>query len=184
MKKLVIALLTMAMLFSLAACGDKTPQSSTTEPTTTTTEPTTTTTTTQPALSGTLEEIIDKIYKNAAENAYSTDYASGDAMYTFEITEDRLEYFYGCTFEYEEAVASEYQMTPPAYSLSLIRLPAGADVESVKAQIKENANPWRWVCVGVEKVEVVSVGNIIGVFMMTEAGATALSNSFSALSGK
>ena len=94
-----------------------------------------------------------------------------------------VEYFYGCTLTTKRPY-SEYQMTPPAYSLSLIRLPAGADVESVKAQIKENANPWRWVCVGVEKVEVVSVGNIIGVFMMTEAGATALSNSFSALSGK
>jgi len=171
MKKIFTALLALTLLFSLAACGEKQPQDtseSTTEPT---------------VLTGSLSEIIDKIYTNAEENSYSTDYASEDAMHGFEVTSDRLEYFYGCTFEYEEAYASEYMMTPPAYSLSVIRLKEGANVEEIKTMIEDNVNPMRWVCVGVEKVIVVNVENIIGVFMMSEEGATALSNSFLALGG-
>jgi hypothetical protein len=171
MRKILTAILALAMLLSLAACGDKPKDTSDT-------------TTKGSNLSGTLEEIIDRIYKNAAENSYSTYYASGDAMYFIDITADKQEHFYGCTFEYEEAVASEFMMTPPAYSLSVIRLKDGADVNAVMTKLRDNINPMRWVCVGVEKVLVVNVGNIIGVFMMTNEGATALSDSFLALAGK
>lgn len=183
MKKILTILIAAAMLLSFAACsgnGGK-PEDTTTGGTTANGTTTAPGTTAKPGLSGELKDIMDDIYANAAENDFSASYKDG-AMQLIEITADQLEYFYGCTFEFEQALASEYMMAPPAYSLSLIRLPEGADVAATVALLKDKINPMRWICVGVDKVEVVNVGNVIGVFMATADGAKALSESFLKLS--
>ena len=167
MKKVIIAIVAVAMLLSLVACGGNKKPAETTVPT-------------PSELTGSLEEIIKAIYKGVPENEHAKSYLDGYMM-TMEVTEDMVEFFYGCTFEYERAVVTEYMMAPPAFSLSVIKLPEGADVEATVALLKEKIDPMRWVCVGVDHVEVVSFFNHVAVFMMTEEEAQSYTNAFTSL---
>ena len=53
-----------------------------------------------------------------------------------------------------------------------------ADVEAVKAQIKENANPAKWVCVEAEEVVVENIDNTVLFLMANESEATPIKEAF------
>lgn len=91
------------------------------------------------------------------------------------IDQENVEYFLGTSeIEYEEALASEPMMTSVAHSVVLVRAKKGADVEAIKTAIKENINPRKWLCVGVEEDEVIvkNRGNLIILIMNSTIGAT------------
>ncbi|MBR5265899.1 MAG: hypothetical protein IKV63_04730 [Clostridia bacterium] len=69
----------------------------------------------------------------------------------------------------KQALASEAMIGAIAHSLVLIEVEDGTDIASLKAEIRENINPRKWICVGVERDEVVieNVGNIV--FVCIEA---------------
>ena len=73
-------------------------------------------------------------------------------------------------------------MTSQAYSLCLLRVKDGTDIEQLKADIKANVNPAKWICVSVED-EIVIVDNIgdVVVLIMHNDLAEALHNAFLAL---
>ena len=84
-----------------------------------------------------------------------------------------LEWYLGTAdIEFEAGLASESAITSAAHSVVLLRLKDGADVEAVKAQLKESVDPYKWVCVGVDpdKVRVESNGDLICVVMDEENG--------------
>jgi hypothetical protein len=73
-------------------------------------------------------------------------------------------------------------MMPSAYSLCLVRVKEGADVEKIKAEIKENVDPMKWVCVGVDPANIIvdNIGDII-VLIMSDSHAQELHLAFRAL---
>ena len=58
----------------------------------------------------------------------------------------------------------------------------GADIEQIKTAIKENVDPQKWICVGVdpEKIIVDNIGDII-ILIMSDDQGEALHNAFLAL---
>ena len=55
-----------------------------------------------------------------------------------------------------------------AYSVVLVRMEDGADIEAAKTAIKENVNPRKWVCVEVPEEDVIvkSKGDLIILIMV------------------
>ncbi len=60
-----------------------------------------------------------------------------------------------------EALANESMISSAAHSAVLLRLPEGSDIEKIRSDIEQQADPAKWICVSAEKVEVVSNGNLI-----------------------
>jgi len=99
---------------------------------------------------GTLEEIMTKIYEGIEEENLPM------GLTNMEVTEENVESFLGTSeIEYKEALASESMVGSIAYSVVLVRANNTKDVEDLKTKIEENINPRKWICVGVEKEEVI-----------------------------
>lgn len=73
------------------------------------------------------------------------------------ITDENAEYFLGLKNldGIEEALASETMIGSVAHSVCLVRAAEGTDVEALKEEIRTSVNPRKWVCVGVERDEVI-----------------------------
>ena len=87
-----------------------------------------------------------------------------------EIDGESSAYYVGIeNLQCKQALASEAMIGAIAHSLVLIEVEDGTDIAALKAEIRENINPRKWVCVGVERDEVVieNVGNIV--FVCIEA---------------
>lgn len=112
---------------------------------------------------GTLEEIMTKVYAEVPEDQRPM------GLTNMEVTEETVEGFLGSAdIKYAEALASESMVGSIAHSVVLLRTEDGADVEKVKEQISESVNPRKWVCVGVEKEDVIikNKGNLIIVIIV------------------
>ncbi len=161
MKKILCLILALAMALSLAACGGNTePEAPAFE------------------LTGTLEEIADKIYAN--ETA-TDEMAIAPAM---EITLDDIDgltYNLGVTSAdaIERAVISEPMISSIAYSLALVKAKEGADIDALKNEILEGVNYRKWLCVAAEKIAVVNCGDIILMIMSSEEIVDAVLAAFS-----
>ena len=192
MKKLLCLSITLILLLSFSACGTKPGNSvPTNTPTPTeTAEPTETPGSDQDSdkesiLDGSLESILDKIYETADLSEGFRDFTE-TGLQTTVITEERRAYYLGSEdIEFKEALASEPVMMPSAYELTLVRVNEGADIEKIKEEIRENVNPQKWICVGVdpENVIVASIANVI-IIIMSDTEGKALQEAFLALEGQ
>lgn len=127
-KKIGLFVLVCTSLFLIAGCGNKK----------------------QKNVEGTLEEIMTKVYKNIPENERPM------MLGNTEVTEENIEYYLGTKdIEYKEALASESQVGSIAHSVVLVRTKEDGDIEKIKTKIKENINPRKWICVGVEEKDVI-----------------------------
>ena len=150
MKKILCLVLAFAMALSLAACGGNT------EPEVPAFE-----------LTGTLEEIVDKIYENATTT---------DEMAIMPATEIALDDVDGLTYNLgvasadaiERAVISEPMIGSIAYSLAIVKAKEGTDIEALKNEILGGVNYRKWLCVAAEKIAVASCGNVIMMVMASE----------------
>ncbi|MGI6562629.1 MAG: hypothetical protein ACOX3Q_08735 [Clostridia bacterium] len=162
MKKLILVLIALSVAFSFVAC-----KSENTEPS---------------GLEGSLEDILDKIYETAElDDSFKRFVEEG--LMVQEITEENIKYHLGVEeMEYEEAIASEPIMQPGAYSLCLVRAKEGADIEQMKADIKKNVDPRKWICVGVDEENVIvdNIGDVI-FLVMSNTNAQELHQAFLAL---
>lgn len=116
----------------------------------------------QKNLDGTLEEILDTIYK---DSNLGDDFQA--FLQTQKITEENASWFLGKHIENVDAIASEPLIGSRPYSLCLIRVKEGADIDQVKKDIKDNLNTMKWVCVGIEKSELVieNIGDVVFVLI-------------------
>jgi hypothetical protein len=166
MKKLMTIFLTLILVFGLTACqkGNTTGGSKSDN------------------LEGSLESILEKIYETAnVEDSFKDFVAEG--LQTAEITADRTEYYFGKdSIEFKEALASEPIMSTSAYSLCLMRVKEGADIEQIKKDIKDNVDPMKWVCVGVDpqNIFVENIGDVV-VLIMSDFQGKELRDAFLAL---
>ncbi len=146
MKKVLLVFITVVLLFTLTACGDNNNQAT--------------------EVSGTLEELIEKIYAEAA-----TDFSEVATALT-EINAENIEYYLGTKdIDYQEALASEPMMSAIAHSIVLVRANEGADIEAIKSKIKNSVDGNKWICVGVEDKDIIvdNIDNLIVLIMDNES---------------
>lgn len=76
-------------------------------------------------------------------------------------------------------------MTSSAYSLCLLRVKEGADIKAIKKDIKENVDPRKWICVGVDPDNIIvdNIGDVVVLIMSDDAGS-ALHDAFLQLKEK
>ena len=109
-------------------------------------------------IDGDLGDLMDKVYAEIPEDERPM------MLQQVEVNADNIEYYFGTSdISYKEALASEPAIGSIAHSVVLIRVADDASVEDVKTKIKENVNPRKWVCVGVEAEDVIvkNRGNLI-----------------------
>lgn len=139
-KKLIVLGTIMTLCLTMVGCGNKN-------------------------IEGKLPDLMEKIYKDIPEDKLP--------MYleNKEVTEENVEYYLGSKdIEFKEALASESMVGSIAYSVVLVRAKEGADIEKLKKQIKENVDPRKWICVGVENVVVENIGDLIIVILSDDLG--------------
>ena len=116
-------------------------------------------------VSGTLEEVMEKVYENIPENERPM------MLENTKVTYENIEYYLGTKdIEYDEALASESGVGSIAHSVVLVRSKDNADIEAIKDKIEDNVDPRKWICVGVEEDDVVveNKGNLIILIMVED----------------
>lgn len=127
-------------------------------------------------VSGTLPEIMDKLYANIPEDERPM------MLTNIEVNDENIEMYLGTAdIEYVEALASESATGSIAHSVVLVRVKDNANVEEIKEKIENSVNPRKWICVEAEDVEVESKGNLIVLIMSSEAATEKIENSFNNL---
>ena len=179
MKKIIALLACLAMLLSLAACGE-TPATTdpTTEPTTEATEPTTVETPDEPTqptdpatTEGTVGQTLLATFKanstGTAEeiaNAVISDPIIPFMGMAMAINTTDFEFLSGlgeAKFEYEEGAMFGPMIGTIPFIGYIFKLADGADVEAFKTSLEENAN-LRWnICTAAEELVVESEGNTV-----------------------
>ncbi len=170
MKKLHLIVLTLILVISFTACQSKDTDTNPIE---------------NNNLEGNLESILDKIYETADVSDSFKDYIE-NGLQTTEIKAENAGYFLGKEdIEFEAAIASEPVMSASAYSLCLVRVKEDADIEKIKTDIKENADPRKWICVGVDPANVIvdNIGDVV-ILIMSDDGGNALHDAFLQLKEK
>lgn len=117
------------------------------------------------SVDGSLVDIMASLYSDINENDLP--------MYleNMEVNEENIKSFIGVdNVEYEEALASESMVTSTAHSVVLLRLKDTKNVQKVMDDIKENVDPRKWICVGIERDEVIikNRGNLIMVVIVQD----------------
>lgn len=174
MKKIIAFLLAAAVLASFAGCS-KTPSGDET------TAPAPETTAAQASLTGTLEEINDKIYEKTTKVEMMLAPAA-----EIEITNaDSLKYYLGISSadSIERATFSEPMISSIAYSMCLVKVKEGADVEKLKSDILSGVDYRKWICVAAEKLVAASCGDVVMFVMGSEEIADDVYNAFNEVCG-
>lgn len=152
MKKVLLVLLICLTLGTLTACGQKN-------------------------VEGELPDIIEKVYEKMYDEVDESDrpmLTTVNVLETYEGATDedlklQIESAIGTTdIAYKEIYESKPMIGAIAYSVVLVRMEDGADIEAAKTAIKENVNPRKWVCVEVPEEDVIvkSKGDLIILIMV------------------
>lgn len=127
-------------------------------------------------LEGNLGDIIAGIYEKAE---LSEDFRAGmDSFETFELTEEMEVSILGTDeINYTEATASIPMISPNAFQFVLLRVEE-ENVDTVKQQLKDNADLNKWICVSAETMLIESRGNVIFFAMGDNDTVYALNSAF------
>ena len=122
-------------------------------------------------LDGSLEDILKEIYE---KGEYSDDFKEYmiPELIVKEINNENVTYFLGTEVDFEEAIASESTWSTSAYSVCLVRVKEDVDIEQAKKDILDNVNPFKWICVGVDKEKIIvdHIGDVIILIMSNNEG--------------
>ncbi len=175
MKKLLAIILTLVTILSFAACGAKeNPEAPAADETTTA----------APAveLEGTLEEIANKIIENTTtiemmlNTPKAEDFSNADAArYNLGINAEST---LNTMDNIESAVFVDPAIGSIPFSVVVIDVKDGVDVEAFKNDYLESLDLRKWVCVSAEKAVVASYGNTVVMVMSTVAIADDVYNAF------
>lgn len=80
-----------------------------------------------------------------------------------------------------ETLVSESMINAAAHSSVLIRVPEGTDIEKVAQELREKANPNKWICVSAEKTVVKVHGRTILLVMSYTEAADQIASNFDKL---
>lgn len=129
-------------------------------------------------LEGILESILEKIYETANLSDDMKEFLAGP-METNIVTNENCTYYLGSDkLSFKSAIASESLITTQPYSLCLVRTNENDDIEKIKSEIKNNVDPRKWICVGVdEEIIVDNVGDVV-ILIMSNNDSKALHDAF------
>jgi hypothetical protein len=113
-------------------------------------------------IEGSLEEIMVKLYAGIKEEEMPM------MVENTPLTEENFQYYAFTNAKYKEAIASESMTGSVAHSVVLIRLEDSKDAETVVKEIKEKADPRKWICVEAEKLYVLNKGDLVVLIMSNE----------------
>lgn len=112
---------------------------------------------------GTLPEIMEKLYEGISEEEMPM------MIENIELNDENfVNYAFIEDVNYSDALASESMITSTAHSVVLIRLEDAKDSEIVVEELKEKANPRKWICVEAENTYVLSKGDLVVLIMSNE----------------
>jgi hypothetical protein len=120
---------------------------------------------------GPLTEIMDKIYSDIKEDERPMLETVNILEQETESLDDLIIYTIGTKdIEYKEIYESRPMIGSIAYSVVLVRMEEGADIEAAKTAIKDNVDPRKWFCVWVEPEDVIikSKGDLIILIMVED----------------
>lgn len=127
-------------------------------------------------VTGTLEEIMERLYADIPQDERPM------MLDNMPVDSENIAYYLGTEdIDYKQALASEPGISSIAYSVVLVRMNDGADIEAAKKAIKDNVNPAKWICVEAETVKVLSKGDLILLIMTNSQIAEKLETAFNAL---
>ena len=166
MKKFMSVLLALAMVFSLAACGNATNKNETPAET--------------PAaanLEGTMEELVNQIVElNPVEFMGGT--MPVDLTDTSEDGLWAIQYFTGLASaeQITDVAVYEPMMGSLPFSMVLVRVAEGASAEEVAGAMKSGIDQRKWICVEADDLMVVGYGDVVMLMMVgSDTGMTAQS---------
>jgi hypothetical protein len=157
MKKLLTLMIVLAIGVSMAACateGQAEPEQN-------------------PGADLTVEEIITEITTDAGIEMATMNTPLDSENFSWFMFIDHIEGI--------EAVSADAMINAVAHSVVLARVPEGSDIEAMKAEIEEKADPRKWICVEAEKVEVAVRGDLVLLVMSSEEVVDAVVANFEAL---
>ena len=165
MKKIVAMMLVLTMLFSFAACGGKTTQS-----TTAPTEP-------EVKVEGTMEELLNKVVEKQPVE-FMGDTMPIDLTDTSDDGKWMVKNYTGLDSaeSITEAAFFEPMMGSIAYSMVMVRTAEGADIKAVAEGMKNGIDQRKWICVEADDLQVVSYGDVVMLIMVgSDTGMTSQS---------
>lgn len=123
---------------------------------------------------GSLDEIVDKLVVDVDDEMKTR-------LESRKLTSENINQYVGTDdIKFTEGIVQEHITGSVAYSVVLLRV-EDSDIESVKTKIKENINPRKWICVGVEPEDVIikNKGNlVIAIVVENEEYRTSISKAF------
>ena len=140
MKKILLIVMMIMVSFTLTGCGSDN-------------------------VEGKLEDLMADVYADIPDDEKPM------MLMNTEVNEENIEYYLGTDdIDYESALASESGVGSIAHSVVLVRVKDGENVEEVKEEIKENVDPRKWICVGVEKEDIIvkSRGKLVVLIMVED----------------
>ena len=126
---------------------------------------------------GTLTELMAKVYAGAD--------AQFPMLVNIPVTPDNFAYHFGTdNAKYTEALVSEAAIGSIPHSVTLIRVSPNENIKSLKDRIKKSDVGRKWICVGIDKGEVIvdNIGDLVIIIIEKDTAARkALHDSFKAL---
>ena len=156
MKKMICAILALAMVLAMTACGGSKQEE-----------------TTAPAanIEGTMEELLNKIVEQRP-----VEFAGG--VFPIDLTDTSedgmwaLKSFTGLedASQITEAAAYEPMMGSLAFSMVMVRTAAGVDAKTVAESMKSGVDPRKWICVEADDMKVAGIGDVVMLIMVSTTG--------------
>ncbi len=113
-------------------------------------------------IEGSLNEIMDKLYEGISEQELPM------MVDDIPLNDENFKQYAFVEVEYKEALASESMTGSTPHSVVLIRLEDAKDAQKAVEDIKEKADPRKWICVEAENVYVLSKGDLVLLVMSNE----------------
>lgn len=105
-----------------------------------------------------LSDVMDKLYAGFAEDELPM---MGEPTV---VTAENVTWYLGLdSLDFKEALAREPMISSVAHSVVLVRLNDGQDAEALKDEIRSSLDTYKWICVGVEKDDLIieENGNVL-----------------------
>ncbi len=152
MKKTILFLLMLALLFTATACRRKNSDAGSQQP-----------------LSGTMEENVSKLIEKE-QPQFMGGFMPLDLKDTSEEGLWALKGYTGLDSAESITDAAVYEpMTgAQAFSLVMVRVKNAADAKTVAQQMKQNIDPRKWICAGADQVMVAGYGDTV-LFIMADS---------------
>lgn len=163
-RRLTAAVLVLAFALGMTGCGNKGAQEETK---------------TAPVFGEDLNTILEGMYEKI-EKEETREFVKNFG--TGEINAENAAYYLGSEeVDFKEAIYAEPMISSIAFSICLVRMNEGVDMDIQKKLIEDNVDPRKWICVEAESVQIESISDVLLLVMADQAYADEVVQAFQAL---